>query len=343
MAIDFQQGFSDAWSSVATFVPKLIGFLVILVVGWIIAKVVEKIVDKVLERVGFDRLVERGGIQRMLERSKYDASDLLGRLAFYAILLIALQMGFGVFGPNPVSNLINGIVAWLPRAAVAILIVVVAGAIAHAVSDLVRNALGGLSYGPMIGRIAAVFIWGIGIVAALNQIGVATTVTTPVLIAVLATLGGILVVGVGGGLVRPMQQRWEGWLNGLEQEMPAMRGHAEAYQRGREDASRERERMGAQQTGRGSAAAGRDPEQWDEPQPAHGGGVRREPDEPGGYGQQMSGGQYRQYGNPYRGGQAPYGGSGQGLQGGGGQPPYGGGYDEGGQSPYGGGEPRHLR
>ncbi|MGW5755108.1 mechanosensitive ion channel family protein [Nocardia rhamnosiphila] len=343
LAIDFQQGFSDAWSSIATFVPKLIGFLVILVVGWIIAKVVEKIVDKVLERVGFDRLVERGGIQRMLERSKYDASDLLGRLAFYAILLIALQMGFGVFGPNPVSNLINGIVAWLPRAAVAILIVVVAGAIAHAVSDLVRNALGGLSYGPMIGRIAAVFIWGIGIVAALNQIGVATTVTTPVLIAVLATLGGILVVGVGGGLVRPMQQRWEGWLSGLEEEMPSVRGHAEAYQRGREDASRERERMGAEQAGRGATAPGRDPEQWDEPQPAHGGGFRREPDEPGGgYGQQMSGGEYRQYGNPYRGGQAPYGGA-QTPYGGGGQQPYGGGYDEGGRPPYDGGEPRHLR
>lgn len=325
-----------------TFVPKLLGFLVILVVGWIIAKAVEKIVDKVLERVGFDRLVERGGIRRMLERSKYDASDLLGRLAFYAILLIALQMGFGVFGPNPVSNLISGIVAWLPRAAVAILIVVVAAAIAHAVSDLVRNALGGLSYGPMLGRIAAVFIWGIGIVAALNQIGVATTVTTPVLIAVLATLGGILVVGVGGGLVRPMQQRWESWLSGLEEEMPAVRGHAEAYQRGREDASRERERMGVQQAGRGATAAGRDPEQWDEPQPAHGGGIRREPDEPGGYGQQMSSGEYRQFGNPYRGGQAPYGGGGQGPYGGGGQQPYGG-YDEGGRSPYGGGEPRHLR
>ncbi|MFI6314171.1 hypothetical protein ACIBEK_29050 [Nocardia fusca] len=342
LAIDFQQGFSDAWSSIVTFVPKLLGFLVILVVGWIIAKAVEKIVDKVLERVGFDRLVERGEIQRMLAGSKYDASDLLGRLAFYAILLIALQLGFGIFGPNPVSNVINGIVAWLPRAAVAILIVVVAAAIAHAVGDLVRNTLGGLSYGPMIGRIAVVFIWGIGIVAALNQIGVATTVTTPVLIAVLATLGGILVVGVGGGLVRPMQQRWESWLSGLEEEMPAMRGHAEAYQRGREDASREQERMGAQQAGRGATATGREPEQWDEPQPAHGGGIRREPDEPGGYGQQMSGGEYRQFGNPYRGGQAPYGGGGQGPYGGGGQQPYGG-YDEGGRSPYGGGEPRHLR
>ncbi|WP_442941568.1 mechanosensitive ion channel family protein [Nocardia sp. NBC_00416] len=306
MAIDFQQGFSDAWSSIATFVPKLAGFLVILFIGWIIAKVVATIVDKVLERVGFDRLVERGGIQRMLSRSKYDASDLLAKLAYYAILLIALQLGFGVFGPNPVSNLIDGIVAWLPRLAVAILIVVVAAAIAHAVSDLVRNALGGLSYGPMIGRIASVFIWGIGIIAALNQIGVATTVTTPVLIAVLATLGGILVVGVGGGLVRPMQQRWESWLDGLEEELPAVRGHAEAYQRGREDASRQRERSGGQQPVRGQAPGGRDPEGWDHPQPAQG-GFRGDP---GDYGQQpMPGNDYRQqYGNPYGGDQPPYGG-----------------------------------
>ncbi|MEV0331785.1 hypothetical protein [Nocardia sp. NPDC050717] len=238
VAIDFQQGLTDAWSSVAQFLPKAAAFLVILIVGWIIAKVVAKIVNAVLERVGFDRLVERGQLKQMMSRSKYDASDLLAKLAYYAILLIALQLGFGVFGPNPVSDLLNGIVAWLPKAAVAIIIVVIAAAIASAVSDLVSNMLGGMSYGPMLGRIAAVFIWGIGIIAALNQIGVATSVTTPVLIAVLATIGGILVVGVGGGLVRPMEQRWNNWLGNLEAEMPAMKGQAEAYQRGREDAAR---------------------------------------------------------------------------------------------------------
>ncbi|MGS2806448.1 membrane protein [Nocardia sp. MW-W600-9] len=238
IAIDFQQGFTDAWSSVAQFLPKLAAFVAILVIGWIIAKVVAKIVDAVLERVGFDRLVERGQIQKMMSRSKYDASDLLAKIAYYAVLLIALQIGFGVFGPNPVSDLLTGIVAWLPKAAVAIVIVVIAAAIAHAVSELVTSVLGGLSYGRMLGRIAAVFIWGIGIIAALNQIGVATSVTTPILIAVLATIGGILVVGVGGGLVRPMEQRWNSWLGNLEAEMPAMKGHAEAYQRGREDAAR---------------------------------------------------------------------------------------------------------
>ncbi|MFS8104587.1 hypothetical protein LFM09_46545 [Lentzea alba] len=238
--MDFGQGLTDAWRAVATFVPKLAAFLLILVIGWLVAKAVAKLVDKVLERVGFDRLVERGGMKQMLARSKYDASDLLSKLVFYALVLITLQIAFGVWGPNPVSELLTGIVAWLPKAAVAIIIVVVAGAIASAVKDFIASALGGLSYGRTLATIASVFIWALGIIAALNQIGVATTVTTPVLIAVLATVGGILVVGMGGGLIRPMQDRWEGWLGRAEQELPQAQAQAEAYQRGREDAVRAR-------------------------------------------------------------------------------------------------------
>ncbi|MCR3749299.1 mechanosensitive ion channel family protein [Lentzea californiensis] len=236
--MDFRQGLTDAWRAVATFVPKLAAFLLILLIGWFIAKAVAKLVDKVLERVGFDRLVERGGIRRMLANSKYDASDLLAKLVFYALVLITLQIAFGVWGPNPVSELLTGIVSWLPKAAVAIIIVVVAGAVANAAKDFIGGALGGLSYGRVLANIASIFIWALGIIAALNQIGVATTVTTPVLIAVLATAGGILVVGVGGGLVKPMQQRWEGWLGRAEQELPQAQAQAEAYQRGREDAVR---------------------------------------------------------------------------------------------------------
>ena len=237
-AVDFGQGISNAWSTIATFVPKLLAFLLILFIGWLIAKTLSKVVDKVLERVGFDRVVERGGINRMMSRSKYDASDIIAKLVYYAVLLIALQMAFGVFGPNPVSAMLTGIVAWLPKAVVAIVIIVVAGAVARAVKDLVTGALGGLSYGRLLGTLASVFIWGLGIIAALNQIGVATSVTTPVLITVLATIGGIAVIGVGGGLVRPMQQRWEGWLNRAETELPQAKAAAEAYQRGKEDAAR---------------------------------------------------------------------------------------------------------
>ncbi|HUQ56118.1 hypothetical protein [Lentzea sp.] len=55
----------------------------------------------------------------MLARGKYDASDLLAKLVFYVLVLITLQIVFGVWGPNPVSELLTGIVAWPPRAAFA--------------------------------------------------------------------------------------------------------------------------------------------------------------------------------------------------------------------------------
>jgi hypothetical protein len=211
-------GVGDMLRSVLLFLPKALAFIVILLVGWFIAKAIRKLVDRILERVGFDRLVERGGVKTALQRSKYDASDIVAQLVYYAILLFTLQLAFGIWGPNPISALITGVVAWLPRAFVAIIIVVVASAIAKGVKDLITASLGGLSYGRLLATIASVFILGLGIIAALNQIGVATTVTTPILITVLAIIAGVIIVGVGGGLIKPMQNRWDGWLNKAEQE-----------------------------------------------------------------------------------------------------------------------------
>lgn len=85
----------------------------------------------------------------------------------------------------------------------------------------------------MLANLAAVFILALGIIAALNQVGIATTVTTPVLIAFLATVAGILIIGVGGGLVKPMQSRWEGWLNRMAEESRAIREQRQAQNAGR--------------------------------------------------------------------------------------------------------------
>jgi hypothetical protein len=134
------------------------------------------------------------------------------------VLLVALQLAFGVFGPNPISHLITSVIAFLPRLAVAIALVVVASTIAHAVKGLVTNAIGGLSYANLLANAAKVFVIALGVIAALNQVGVALTVTLPVLIAVLATASGILIVGAGGGLIKPAQARWERLLEATDTE-----------------------------------------------------------------------------------------------------------------------------
>lgn len=201
---------------IAEFVPKLILFVVILLIGWIVAKVLSKALAKVLEKIGFDRTVERGGLSRATGSST--PSGLVALLLYYAILLIALQMAFGVFGDNPISDLIAQVVAYLPQIFIAIIIIVIAAAIAKAVKDIVGGALGGVSYGPMLATAASVLVLALGVIAALNQVGIATAVTNPLLYTVLAIVAGILIVGVGGGLIKPMSQRWEGWLDKAQSE-----------------------------------------------------------------------------------------------------------------------------
>ena len=215
-----RRGLSDAWSLVATFVPKLFGFLLILLIGWLIAKALAKTVELLLTRTGFHRLIERAGLGGFLSRSKVDIAGLIVKLTYYFVLLIALQLAFGVFGAsNAVSTLLADIVSYLPRIAVAIILVVVAAAIARTVRDILVAAFGGRPFAGLLGSIAYGFLVALGVIAALNQMGIATSVTLPVLITVLATVGGILVVGVGGGLVRPMQERWQRWLGGIENQL----------------------------------------------------------------------------------------------------------------------------
>lgn len=243
MTDELRDAAGDALRTIGVFLPKLIAFLLILIIGLFIAKAIGKALNKVLERAGFDRAVERGGVKKALAQSKYDASDIVGKLVYYTLLLFVLQMAFGVFGPNPVSDLLSSIIAFLPKAIVAIIIVVVAAAIAAAVRELLSNTLGGLSYGKTLANIVAFFIIGLGVIAALNQVGIATTVTLPVLVAVLATIGGILIVGVGGGLIKPMQTRWESYLVKAEEELPKVKAEAANAPSVREQAEQAKQKL----------------------------------------------------------------------------------------------------
>ena len=81
-SVNFSTGLSNAFSEVATFIPKFVVFLIILVVGYFIARALEKLVSRTLIRVGFDRLAERGGIKTALAHSKYDAAGILAKIVF---------------------------------------------------------------------------------------------------------------------------------------------------------------------------------------------------------------------------------------------------------------------
>jgi hypothetical protein len=85
-----------------------------------------------------------------------------------------------------------------------------------------------LIMGWFVGTAAIVFV-ALGVIAALDQVGVASNVTQPIVYTVLLTCGAIIAIGVGGSLIKPMQTRWEHMLTAAERETAAyQRGHADA-------------------------------------------------------------------------------------------------------------------
>lgn len=205
------------------FLAKGLLFVAILVIGYFVANALGKLTDKILTRVGFDRAVERSGIRQALAQSGYHPSQILGRLAFYTAFLFVMQLAFGMFGPNPISDLLTRIIAFLPNIAVAIVITVIAASIAAAVKDIVSASLGGLSYGKFLANLSAVAIVTIGVFAALNQLDIAPAIVNGLFYAILAIVVGVSVVAIGGAGIVPLRARWESALSKVDQEMPRIR------------------------------------------------------------------------------------------------------------------------
>lgn len=242
-AIDWEGGLEDAWSVIITFIPRLLAFLLILGIGYFVAKAIEKVLDRIFERVGFDRLVERGGVRTALSRSSLDASSILARIVFYIAFLFVLQLAFSVFGPNPITDLLEGIIAFLPKLFVAVLIVVITAAVAAGAKTVIESVLGGLSYGRMMALIAGAAIWFVGVAAALNQIEVAPEIVNGLFYAMLALVVGIGIVAIGGGGVQPMRERWQRALARMDEEAPRLKreakGGAEEVRRQADEVRRE--------------------------------------------------------------------------------------------------------
>src|SRR5947208_7817390 len=83
---------ANALNLVLTFIPKLIGFLVILLVGWIIASMVSRALTFLLRKIGFDRLSTRIGLTRLEQQMglRMDTAAILGKIVYWFLFLMLL-------------------------------------------------------------------------------------------------------------------------------------------------------------------------------------------------------------------------------------------------------------
>jgi hypothetical protein len=201
-AVEIGDSLQRGLDEFVAFLPRLVGFLVILLIGWLIARAVKALLVKALQGVGIDRALSTGSTGPYVARVVPDArpSEIIGTIVFWFLFLGAIAIAVSQLGIESLDNFIASIVAYLPNVVVAILIFVVAGAVAAAVSRLVDRTLGGTATGKIAGTAAPVLIMGIATFMILDQLNIAPAIVEITYIALLGSvaLGMAIAFGLGG-------------------------------------------------------------------------------------------------------------------------------------------------
>jgi hypothetical protein len=183
-------------------VPRIIGFLLILVAGWFVAGLLERAVSALLRAVRFNSLAQRSGLSDFVQQTgvQTDAAGVLAGIVKWFVRLIALIVAFDALGLPAVSQVLQQLLLWLPNLVVGLVILVVAGLAANALGNLVRGATSeaGFSNPDLLATIARVAVWSFAIVVAVNQLGVATTLVNTLFMGLIGALA--LALGLSFGL-----------------------------------------------------------------------------------------------------------------------------------------------
>ncbi|MGZ3674138.1 MAG: mechanosensitive ion channel family protein [Ktedonobacterales bacterium] len=201
---DVGTAFMNLLSEVILFIPRLVTFLLILLVGYIVARVVRTLLAKGLRALHFDNIADRAGVTRALELAgtRMDAAEVLGVVAFWWIFLVFAEIAVSSLGLTEITAFVNSVLAYLPNIFVAILILIIGALLANVVAGLVRGAAGGagLSTASLMAEVARWAILIFAFLAALTQLNVAQNmifILAAGIIGMLAIAGG-LALGLGG-------------------------------------------------------------------------------------------------------------------------------------------------
>src|SRR5437868_434095 len=107
--LDVNQSVQRAGDELATWVPRLIGALLILLIGWIVARVIAKVVRRALGSAGIDRVLDHGRAGELKQQyaPQASAAGLIARIAFWFVFALAVMAAVSALGVQALSDFVS--------------------------------------------------------------------------------------------------------------------------------------------------------------------------------------------------------------------------------------------
>jgi hypothetical protein len=138
-----QSPFFDFGKEIISYLPSLLGGILLLAVGWFIGWLAKRIIVQLLIAFRLERLFTRVRWRRTLSKAdiRYALFSFIGNIFFFVIFLIFLYTALDAMKLSVLSNLIQNGVIFIPKLIVALIIFGIGWIIGGRVFDSVYNAL----------------------------------------------------------------------------------------------------------------------------------------------------------------------------------------------------------
>ncbi len=230
VAESLQSGITDFFESFFGFLPNLFGFLVILFIGWWVAKIIGRMAVRLFKAMNLDHYLDRAGIGGPLERAGYaDSGRFVAKILYYTVMLLVLKLAFGALDIDALNEPFDQLIAWIPKALVALVLIVIGGIVANVVRELVEGITSGQSYSNLVTNAAGIAVWLLFGLAALDQAEIAGDLIDTLTTAIFASLSAILIIKFGvGGIWAARDHFWPRVYEGISSNAPTAPAPAQA-------------------------------------------------------------------------------------------------------------------
>lgn len=217
--LDVQSSLTSAASSVlvsiVSFIPTLVGAVIVFLVGLLLANWARTLVVKLLSLLHLTELLGKRGFKQFLDNADITQKieSVIGELVRYLIILVFAVASINLLGLNTVTNVLNGLLGYLPSIFAAVLILGAGVILAGFLEKVVKGSLGSLDLklSRVMAKLVSYLVVVFTVLAAISELGIAKNLIDTLFIGFISMLALAFGLSLGLGskdLVKTLLEDW---------------------------------------------------------------------------------------------------------------------------------------
>lgn len=212
--------FNQVLVGIISFIPSLLGAIVLFLLGLIIAGWLKTLTVKLLNLTKLGGLVKNATVKEFLKNAQLTQKIevITGEIVHWFVIILFFIASINILGLTSVSEFLNNIILGIPTLIAAIIILVVGVVIAGFLEKMVKGSLGSgdPAFSRLVGKVVSYATMTIFVLASISQLGIARFFIETTFTGFIAALAIGIGLSLGLGSKDLVKTLLEGWYKSIK-------------------------------------------------------------------------------------------------------------------------------